>query len=106
DLDGAGRLEARRELDVLFALERAGEARRDADRADGAAGLGLLGEEEPGARVDVVRYRDRVPAALAIDVTADGDGARRVVLRLADPEAEPVEQLRGDPGDLIGCDLE
>ena len=97
DLDGPGRTQGGREAEILLGLERTGEAGRDPHRADRRAGRDILGQQEPGPPVVLVRHRDVVADALDVHPAPNLEGPGRRVRPFADREAVALEKVREAP---------
>src|SRR5262249_43652057 len=86
----------------LLRLERAGEARRQTERADGLSRRLVAGEEQPGAAVVLGRDRHGVAARLDVDAPTDVErfGDRIVTVAHREPIAPEKVGEVGLPGGL------
>src|SRR5438034_6068312 len=97
-LDRARRDQVSRKPEVLLGLERTGRARRDAHRPHHLARAHVLGEQEPGARIVLVRHRDVVAAVPQVDAAPDVERGLESDPVRAHAEAVAPKQVREGRG--------
>ncbi len=98
-LGGAGREQVARKPEVLLGLERPGRARRDPHRPHRLARVDVLGEQEPGASIVLVRHGNVVAAVRPVDAAPDverglgGDAVRAHAEAVAPEQASEGRRL-------------